>query len=68
MAAELIAKRKGPRDTQLINQNLHACHNQLQLNRMESERFVKALIAPPKQPPKRVKTALALHRATVKER
>lgn len=43
-------------------------HNVVRLNQTESQRFVKALIAPPRQPTKRMKTALALHQASVTER
>ncbi len=38
------------------------------LNQVESQRFVKALLARSKAPSKRMKTALALHRESVTER
>ena len=43
-------------------------HNVVRLNQNESERFVKALMATPKQPTKRMSAALALHRTSVTER
>ena len=43
-------------------------HDTIRLNQMESRRFVSALLAPVKQPNKRVRSALALHRKTVTER
>lgn len=43
-------------------------HNVVRLNQAESLRFVEALLAKPKAPPKRMKRALKLHRNTVKER
>lgn len=42
-------------------------HDIVQLNQKESLRFVKALLAPVKAPTKRMKDAIALHRATVTE-
>ncbi len=42
-------------------------HDIVQLNQKESLRFVKALLAPVKAPAKRLKDAIALHRATVTE-
>ncbi len=42
-------------------------HDTVRLNQVESQRFVKALLAPMKAPAKRLKDALALHRATVTE-
>ena len=38
------------------------------LNQVESQRFVKALLARSKAPSKRLKDAIALYRATVMER
>jgi uncharacterized protein (DUF1778 family) len=43
-------------------------HDAIQLNRAESERFLKALAAPPGKAPARMAKALALHRKTVTER
>lgn len=43
-------------------------HETISLNRAESLRFAKALIAPPRPPTRRAKEALALYRKTVKER
>ncbi|MCB1224307.1 MAG: DUF1778 domain-containing protein [Verrucomicrobiales bacterium] len=43
-------------------------HETIQLNRAESLRFAKALLAPPKAPSKRLKEAVTHYRATVKER
>jgi uncharacterized protein (DUF1778 family) len=43
-------------------------HETIQLNREESERFIKALVAPPGKTPARLAEALELHRQTVKER
>lgn len=43
-------------------------HETIRLNQAESQRFVKALLAPVKAPAKRIKEAIALHRATVTER
>lgn len=43
-------------------------HHVVRLNQAESQRFVKALTAPLKQPTKRMRDALALHRASVTER
>lgn len=43
-------------------------HQTVKLNQAESQRFVKALLAPPKSPTKRMKEALELHQKTVKER
>lgn len=43
-------------------------HNVVRLNQAESQRFVKALTGPLKQPAKRMREALALHRASVTER
>lgn len=43
-------------------------HDAIQLNRAESERFLKALVAPPGKAPSRLATAMALHHKTVTER
>jgi hypothetical protein len=40
----------------------------IRLKKVESQRFVKALLARSKAPSKRMKTALALHRESVTER
>jgi uncharacterized protein (DUF1778 family) len=43
-------------------------HNTVKLSQSESRRFVDALLAPPKAPTKRMRTALDLHGKTVTER
>ena len=43
-------------------------HDAIQLNRAESERFLKALVAPPGKAPVRLTKALELYRETVTER
>lgn len=43
-------------------------HSIVRLNQSESQQFVKALMAPPKRPAKRLQEALALHRILVMER
>lgn len=43
-------------------------HDTIRLNQAESRRFVSALLAPVRQPNKRVRVALALHGKTVTER
>ncbi|MEQ1854288.1 MAG: DUF1778 domain-containing protein [Chthoniobacteraceae bacterium] len=43
-------------------------HDTIRLNQIESRRFVGALLAPVRQPNKRVRSALALHSKTVTER
>jgi uncharacterized protein (DUF1778 family) len=43
-------------------------HETIQLNREESERFLKALTAPPAKPTARMARALELYRKTVTER
>lgn len=43
-------------------------HETIQLNREESERFIKALTAPPAKPTARMTRALELYRKTVTER
>lgn len=42
-------------------------HEAIRLNASESRRFVEALLAAPKPPTRRMKSALALHRQTVTE-
>ena len=49
-------------------QEIVSQHDTVRLNQAESQRFVKALLAPVKAPVKRLKDAIALHRATVRER
>jgi uncharacterized protein (DUF1778 family) len=43
-------------------------HERIRLNREESRRFIKALLAPPRPPTKRFKEALKMYRNTVIER
>ena len=43
-------------------------HETIQLNQTESERFLKALVAPPTKPTARMASALELYRQTVTER
>lgn len=43
-------------------------HDTVKLNQAESRRFVNALLAAPKAPTKRMRSALELHRKTVTER
>jgi uncharacterized protein (DUF1778 family) len=43
-------------------------HETIQLNECESERFLRALVAPPGKAPARFTKALALYRETVTER
>lgn len=43
-------------------------HDAIELNRAESERFLKALVAPPGKAPSRLAKAMALHQKTVTER
>lgn len=43
-------------------------HDTVRLNQAESQRFVKTLLAPVKEPANRLQEAIALHRATVTER
>ena len=43
-------------------------HEMIRLNREESRRFIKALLAPPRPPAKRLKNALKTYRDTVPER
>lgn len=43
-------------------------HTEVRLNQAQTQRFVKALLAPVKTPAKRLKHAIALHRATDTER
>ena len=43
-------------------------HETIRLNGLESERFVKALLAPPGKAPARFAKALALYQETVRER
>ena len=43
-------------------------HEMIRLNREESRRFIKALLAPPRPPTKRFKVALQMYRKTVIER
>jgi uncharacterized protein (DUF1778 family) len=43
-------------------------HDTVKLNQAESRRFVEALLSPIKEPAKRMRTALDLHRKSVTER